>query len=88
MEPIEAQMNDSDNDPSRDKYNEIIPGDTIPLNSYWLSAAGATYGCKVVETVDDNGDVWIKTFDKEGWTDEPVRDINWFKLQYRYYRVY
>jgi hypothetical protein len=62
--------------------------DEIPIGSIWMAADGGSYGHYVVgKTSKERGDILVNAFTLRGWTDEEQRDINWWKLQYRYYRV-
>jgi hypothetical protein len=68
-------------------YDDIVPIEEIPMGSIWMAADGGSYGHYVIGRILGTKDVVVKPFDKGGWCDDGPRDIDWFKLQYRYYRV-
>jgi hypothetical protein len=68
-------------------YDDIVPIKEIPIGSIWMAADGGAYGHYVVGLNLKSGDVLVKPFTSKGWYDSKQTDIDWFKLQYRYYRV-
>ena len=80
--------------PDDDINDDIMKGEflsfqEIPVGSIWMAADGGGYGYIVVgkRAWRDGGDVICHGFSKNGWLDDNPWEIDWFKLQYRYYLV-
>jgi hypothetical protein len=66
--------------------DDFISIKDIPIGSIWMAADGGSYGY-IVQGKKDNGDVVCRGFSVNGWYEDNPFEIDWFKLQYRYYLV-
>lgn len=60
----------------------------IPIGSIWLAADGGSYGYIVTGKDLNSEDILVQGFSSKGWALNGPNEIDWFKLQYRYYLVW
>lgn len=68
---------------------KFLPFDEIPIGSIWMAADGGNYGYVVAGRRPSTKDILVKGFTaSKGWEVDGPEDIDWYKLQYRYYMVH
>jgi hypothetical protein len=56
--------------------------DEIPIGSIWIAADGGSYGYEVIGKSENGQDIIVADLRRQ-----TPREINYFKLQYRYKQV-